>query len=173
MYIVSLDTNTWLFQKNISIVSFDVYMGVYTEAWLTVSNASAPQCTVSNACTKIQASFAAYSLSYSALLRKRPIILRSLPIVAIGYCVECHRASVYCVHWQYATQQIGMHSQKYKSLLQNIGSFDRTLLQKRPIILRSLLIVAIGYCIHCQRASVYYVQRRKITGLFCRISSLV
>ena len=64
-----------------------------------------------------------YSLFYRALLQKRPMILRSLLIVAIPYVVP------YCY-----------------------SLFYRALLQKRPMILRSLLIVAIPYVVpYCYR----------------------
>ena len=73
---------------------------------------------------KLQVSFAEYSLFYRALLQKRPIVLRSLLIVATPYCI-LHRLF---------------------DLLE-YSLFYRALLQKRPIVLRSLLIVATPYCI--------------------------
>jgi len=56
---------------------------------------------------KLQVFFAEYSLFYRALLKKRPIILRSLLIVATPY----ERG-----------HDMG-HAMKYRSLLQNIVSF--------------------------------------------------
>ena len=89
---------------------------------------------------KLQVSFAEYRLFYRALLQKRPIF-------KIAQCVMIR------AHWAvFPYQRYG-----YMGWLRLLGSFKlqvsfteyrlfyRALLQKRPIFLRSLLIVAIPY----------------------------
>ena len=70
---------------------------------------------------KLQVSFAEYSLFDRVHLHKRPIILRSLLVVATPY---------------------GLVSM---SLLQKEPDKRDYILQERPIILRSLLVVATPY----------------------------
>jgi len=62
---------------------------------------------------KLQVSFAEYSLFYRALLQKRPIILRSLLIVATPYHVDSHvwfiantrTRTSHATHWNQLYQQ--------------------------------------------------------------------
>jgi len=116
---------------------------------------------------KLQVSFAEYRLFYMALLQKRPIILRSLQVIATPYLHAtwlviftrdyiCRISSLLygsfakeTYHFKEPTNRshpiptchiiCDIHKRLY---LQNIVSFYMALLQKRPIILRSLLIVA-------------------------------
>jgi len=66
------------------------------------------------------------------ILQKRPIILRSLLIVAN-------------IQVRYEVATISRPPYNYRSLLQNIVSFIGLFCKKRPIILRSLIIVATLY----------------------------
>jgi len=50
--------------------------------------------------SKLQVSFAEHSLFYRALLQKRPIIWRSLLIVATPYIYCCHYMGHYCMNIQ-------------------------------------------------------------------------
>jgi len=75
---------------------------------------------------KWQVSFAEYRLFHRALLQKRPIILRSLRIVATPH--KCRPGRRTRGKWQVSFAEYRL--------------FHRALLQKRPIILRSLRIVA-------------------------------
>jgi len=67
-------------------------------------------------------------------LQKRPIILRSLLIVATPQHLYLSR------RYSWSKRLVGFL--KLHVSLENVGLFCRALLQKRPIILRSLLIVA-------------------------------
>jgi len=128
---------------------------------------------------------AEYSLFHRALLQKRPIILRSLLIVATTY-TYIHAMKYSCTRMQICAQQnivsfIGLfckrdynfkeptnrshtiyiytHNEVHMYTNANMRAaeyslFYRALLQKRPIILRSLLIVATPYTyIHTMKYS--------------------
>jgi len=85
---------------------------------------------------KLYVSLENIGLFCRALLQKRPMILRSLLIIATPYegaKLEVDRNT-----------EIKSYDKFYVSL-ENIGLLCRALLQKRPIILRSLLIVATPY----------------------------
>jgi len=89
---------------------------------------------------KLKVYFAEYSLFYRALLHKRPTILRSLLIAASPYVCVGHDSL-----------QVG----KMEGGTDDVVSFAKEsykrdyILQKRPAILRSLLIVATPYRSHC------------------------
>jgi len=89
---------------------------------------------------KLQVSFAEYSLFYRALLQKRPIILKALLIVATPYAFGWLR--VLAMGWLWLVGSIkflvSFAKERYKRDF---------ILQKRSIILRSLLIVASPYVI--------------------------
>ena len=57
----------------------------------------------------------------------------------------------------------------YRSLLQNIGLVCRALMQKRPVVVRSLLIVATPYC-QTSRTSALRVIVRRLCMLNLRAS---
>jgi len=92
---------------------------------------------------KLQVSFAEYRLFYRALLQKRPIF-------KIALCVQCVMIRA---HWAVFPYQRYGHmgwlrlvgSLKLQVSFAEYRLFYRALLQKRPIFLRSLLIVAIPY----------------------------
>ena len=86
---------------------------------------------------KSQASFAEHSLFYRALLQKRLLILRSLLVVATPYLqVTCSTR----MGW---LRSVG--SLKLYVSFAEYSLFYRALLQKRPVLLRSLPIVATAY----------------------------
>ena len=89
---------------------------------------------------ELYASFEEYRLFSRALLQKRPIISMRLPIVATPYkgVSNICRADL----WDFVLRCVGHVSSKFKSLF---CLFSRAFLQKRPMILRSLLIVATLY----------------------------
>ena len=78
---------------------------------------------------KLFVSFAEYSLFYRALFQKRPTIWRSLLIVATPY------------QWDVSTDMVWLRligSFKVSVSFAEYSLFDRALVQKEPIILRSL-----------------------------------
>ena len=122
---------------------------------------------------KLYVSLENIGLFCRALLQKRPIFLRSLLMVATPYLKTCEAANA-------RKQMRGMGwlrlvgSLKLQVSLAEYHLFYRALLQKRPIILRSLLIVVTPYLKQCEAANARYrvasVSRiDKITCLFCRV----
>jgi len=114
---------------------------------------------------KLQVSFAEYSLFYRALLQKRPIILRSLlmvatpyrtpvqtysplhvRIVAMGCTVSCARAeqvqSSNALGYTVSYKCRALHSRTIPHSLAEYCLFCRALLQKRLVILSILLTKA-------------------------------
>jgi len=114
---------------------------------------------------KLQVSFAEYSLFYGALLQKRPIILRSLlmvatpyrtpvqtysplhvRIVAMGCTVSCARAeqvqSSNALGYTVSYKCRALHSRTIPHSLAEYCLFCRALLQKRLVILSILLTKA-------------------------------
>jgi len=126
---------------------------------------------------KLQDSFAEYSLFYRALLQKRPILSRSLLIVATPY----HELQTPLLNFTkrgptllkegllllYSSRFLNLRPQikLYVSFAKN-NLFFRALLQKRPIILGSLLIVATPYFWTAQ--DVRTLDRRVITVSFAK-----
>ena len=98
---------------------------------------------------------AEYSLFYRALLQKKPIILRSLLIVATAYPVFIPNINnaILC-------------KMVKCSINAEYRLFYRALLQNRPIILRSLLIVATSY-------QVFIPNINKAPDICVRLSSFV
>jgi len=96
---------------------------------------------------KLWVSFAKEPYKRDNILQKRPIILRSLLIVATPYLHlyvhECLRMHVRVYVYVCVCVCVCMCMINYTSLVQN-SLFYRALLQKRPIILRSLLIMCVS-----------------------------
>ena len=78
---------------------------------------------------KLQVSFAEYSLFYGALLQRRPVILRSLLIVATPYPQIVINSRIKDLQVSFAEYRL----------------FYGALLQRRLVILRTLLIIATPY----------------------------
>jgi len=117
---------------------------------------------------KLYVSFAKEPYKGDYILQKRPIIWRSLLIVATPY-VDLHSERPYRARWRCGHTSKCLHWRCESALLRHIEKpcraiekpylasrygeagpteyslFDRALLQKRPIIGRSLLIVAAPY----------------------------
>ena len=89
---------------------------------------------------KLQVSFAEYHLLYGALLQKRLVILRSLLIIATPEYKS--KSTCVCVLNMYYGCLRLVGSLKLQVSVAEYSLFYRALLQMRPIILRSLLIVA-------------------------------
>jgi len=122
---------------------------------------------------KWSVSFAEYSPLYRALLQTRHVILRSLLIVATPYLIYTQYTShhVGIVHiWDIIPLPLNLATMMGHVLIsKRLGAsihyvsnhhlhvepyFYRALLQKRPVILRSLLIVATPYLLG---VSIHYV----------------
>ena len=95
---------------------------------------------------KLQVSFAEYRLFYRDLLQKKPTIWRSLRIVATPYTwVWPHQNDSCRSIWSLV--QSSFAKEVFYVSFAEYRLFYRALLQKRPIIINGLLVVATPYLV--------------------------